>query len=528
MIKIIAMTVAVLALSALAIAGPPVISSAKRKFDHSRHAASASASGKSVDCASCHPIDADGARQPVRDHQRCASCHAFPTSCTVMTTPGPKGAARVCQVCHVPTRPDCLPKDLPPLPTKDTFTARFDHGPHAALGGAIEAQCATCHPGPAGADARRAPPAHKQCATCHVAGRAQPAITACAGCHVAATPSPAIQKPPDPFRLEGFDHKRHVAASKQNACASCHDNLGTASTAVPHPTMASCQTRCHNGKTAFSATGTRCTQCHRGTQPPAPITKVVAFTHGKHAARKMAISDCATCHAAQPGGELAPTLAAKDHAPCANSGCHQNEFMTREPRICGMCHQSATPWHKALAMPRSSGADSEWAGTMNHFTHLVTTSTGGSSNVTCTGCHGDLLAGGKPPEGHAACASCHARSKRPLMGECAACHVPLPAGTPRSEWSVRATFAHVTHAKDPRSGGTPACIGCHTNVASAKTRAELTPPKMEDCESCHNGNTAFKTTGFDCARCHQPANRTGVGVTTSATARAIAQHEATR
>src|SRR6185436_11212482 len=45
---------------------------------------------------------------------------------------------------------------------------------------------------------------------------------------------------------------------------------------------------------------------------------------------------------------------------------------------------------------------------------------------------------------------------------------------------------------------------CHTQVAVAKDIVSLAPPRMADCDGCHDGRTAFKTTGFGCARCHGP------------------------
>lgn len=522
-IRIVHVVVAVLALTfvSVALAAPP-IPIAKRKFDHDRHARSAAAAGEQAACKDCHRYDASGALRGGKEHDRCASCHTYPSSCATMKQRGPKGPARVCEVCHVAKRRECLPDDLPPPPKADSFTARFTHGKHLQLGASIEKDCATCHQAQAPGNARKVA-AHQLCAGCHNPNGARPTIAECAACHVAPTAKTAAAA--DPFRLAGFDHKRHHGASRQASCLGCHERLvGAGDAAMPRPSMLGCQTQCHDGQKAFAAVGTSCTTCHQGAGTPAPTRPDVVFFHGSHAGRNVKIKDCAACHSVEGDGRLTPPLANKDHQPCASSGCHQAEFASRTPKICGVCHDQVAPWQPAVARAREA-ASSEWYESIDHAAHLKTLArevAGQGGNAACATCHGDKLAGGPRPGGHDGCVGCHGKGQEPRMNACGACHVQdAPERRAPSEWSVRAAFqqadGHVKHALDPRTKRAAACTDCHARVAKAKTLADVEPPTMSGCDAaCHDGKTAFKTTGFDCARCHTRAPATSLSGTGAA------------
>jgi c(7)-type cytochrome triheme protein len=481
--------VVIAAASSVALAkGPPVVAPASRRFDHDRHAASAGAAGKPVACAACH------ADKPRAEHERCVGCHAFPSSCSVMQTPGVAGPARVCRTCHTATRPECLPRDLPPLPATSSFVPRFAHARHLAVGPSIERDCGVCHR--AQAEPPRQKP-HVLCSGCHNANGARPAMTECASCHASGAAKPAPASPAgDPFRLPAFDHRAHTTASKLTACLSCHDKPVDD---LPKPSMLGCQTRCHDGQKAFSATGTHCTTCHKASAPVPALKNDLGFSHTEHAKRNVKITECSTCHALDNDGTLAAPLSRKDHLPCASAGCHQSEYAARAPKICGVCHDAASPWARAVARPgKRRGV--EWFEAMNHASHL-----GPGKTATCETCHGDKRTGGEAPRDHRACATCHARGQAPVMTDCKACHGSTRASKlAASEWNVAATFEHARHATDPRSHRATACTECHTQVAAARDMAQVTAPRMADCDGCHDGKTAFKTTGFGCVRCHGP------------------------
>ena len=382
-------------LGGLAVAAPP-IPVAQRKFDHDRHVNAARQAGKSADCKDCHRMDASGNALPGKEHTRCASCHTYPSSCATLRTPGPKGPARVCEVCHVAKRKECLPGDLPAPPTADSFTEKFAHGKHLAFGVGIEAGCVQCHAGQAPGPVPKGQ-AHKLCSTCHNAQgvAAQKPISNCTTCH-AQSSQPKPTTPPDAYRLAGFDHKAHHAASQKTAgCTSCHDKL-VGSSDVPRSSMLGCQTKCHDGGKAFSAVGTKCTQCHKGSEPAIATRADMPFVHAAHAARNVKIADCAMCHGIEADGKLTPPLAKKDHMPCAASGCHQAEFASRATKICGVCHDAVAPWQKASSRAKPP-LQPEWYESIDHAAHLAKL---GNGNAACASCHGGA--------GEQLCVSCHA------------------------------------------------------------------------------------------------------------------------
>lgn len=481
-VALVIVVVVVCAASLASAAGPPVIGTANRRFDHDRHAASAGGPGKAVPCAGCH----DDTAKP--QHARCAGCHVFPSSCSVMQTPGVAGPARVCRTCHTPTRPECLPRDMPPLPAAGSFMAKFAHAKHLATGSSIERDCALCHSAQAGAPPAQKP--HVLCSGCHNPNGVKPPMSDCASCHGARTrPAPPVD---DPYRLTTFDHRSHAATSKLTACLQCHDKpVGDA----PKPSMLGCQTRCHDGKKAFSATGTRCTACHKTPASVPAARSDLGFSHAEHRKRNVKIDDCAGCHAVEADGGLAAPGARKDHLPCASSGCHQSEYAARAPKICGICHDAAVPWAKTISRP-GKAVTVEWFESINHASHLA------AGKATCETCHGDKRTGAPAPRNHRACSTCHARGQPPAMTDCAACHAGSKPSKQASPWSVSATFEHTKHAVDPRSRKPTACTECHTQIPAAKDLASVAAPRMADCDGCHDGKLAFKTTGFGCARCH--------------------------
>lgn len=491
--------------AAVAIAAPPpIIKVDNRKFDHDKHAQLSAAAGKPAMCASCHTFDGNGVRKGGREHPRCASCHTYPRACDLMKQAGPKGQARVCQVCHTPTSNRCLPPDLPPRPKADSFQSRFTHGKHLQLGTGIEKDCAACHAtqAPVPAAGAKKQTSHQLCAGCHNPNGVRPSMTDCQSCHVQPRAKPAAPAQPDPYRLGGFDHRAHHGVARQASCLGCHDKLiGAGESALPRPSMAACQGACHDGKKAFSAVGTRCTSCHRqATGTVGPVRQDMGFTHDAHSRRNMQIQNCAQCHTADQEGKLTPPLAGKQHQPCAQSSCHLNEFMSRTTKICGICHEQVAPWQKTVSRSKPP-LKPEWFERIDHSTHISKLGTG---NAACASCHGDKLAGAPAPQGHDACAPCHGRGQAPAMGQCAACHAATPAARAAvSPWSVKATFAHKQHALDPRARGAQTkCTECHKQIGQAKDLASIRAPAMADCEGCHDGKSQFKTTGFECSKCH--------------------------
>lgn len=488
----------VVLLARVATAGPPMRALADRHFDHDAH--TAALGGKAIACARCHPTSgtagvlADNGTNAVLDHGLCegSGCHgnafAKDTRCDSIKT---AKLEHVCGTCHI--KDTCFP--APPA-VVDRVRAAFPHGKHATLGASIETDCAMCHTAQAGTTSRE--DAHHACSGCHERG-AKPAMSECERCHHGGKPVPTAVATSD---LQ-FDHASHAATSKQRACLSCH---GTPATAAPDatilPGMLGCQASCHDGKRAFSATGTTCTRCHHSTAAAQPTHVAEPFSHAAHAARHVAIEDCATCHAAAADGTLLEPLAGKDHQPCAASGCHQSEFASKTTTICGVCHEAVSPGQKAISRASEASAKVEYFTGIDHAAH-VKVSPNKAANATCEQCHPATWTGAAEPRGHAQCAPCHGKGQAPVMTACAACHVKTaPARAAVSSWSVAATFKHATHATDPRSHAATSCVECHATVASAPDLAAIRAPTMPSCDTCHDGKIAFKSTGFGCVRCH--------------------------
>ncbi len=503
--------------ASVAIAAPPIIPVDARKFDHARHAKSAAgareARRRNAACTDCHKLDAQGKRIKAGEHAtRCVKCHDNPKTCrAVQKFPGtPRNPARRCDVCHRPTGRCKLPP-MPPKPATDSYEARFAHGEHIAFKVAIEKECANCHPDNAPANAPKVE-AHALCIRCHnkPGGISTKLLfNNCQGCHQA--PRPHAGPSGDPFRIAQFNHRKHHNVSRQASCTGCHQKMtNTGTDTVPRPAMAVCMNACHDGKKAFSAVGTSCTKCHQSRGGiTMPLPQNVVFSHAKHVPRNVKIEGaCETCHSIKKDGtaRVEPPNEGRDHMPCAASGCHLNEFMSRKVKICGVCHDKANPWEKTVARIQER-AETEFYENMNHASHLKRK---GTANAACSDCHGDKLGGGKAPKDHEACADCHGKGPPAHpMTDCGKCHTRnAPTRQTRTEWSVAATFEHKTHSKDPRSRNTTTrCVECHANVGTAKTLAELTRPTMQGCAECHNGKGAFKATGFECSRCHtRPKN----------------------
>ena len=478
------------------VAAAPFVARDQRHFEHDRHTAAVASAGRpAAACSTCHDSTpaGDPALHGKAEHNRCfGACHdhTYGITCGAVSKGGASGPTKqVCLVCHATLLSTCNPPGLVPQAQTPSFVARFAHAAAGHDTPALDGACALCHRTEAGPSSAT-PAAHAACNACHTT-TAKPEMTACAGCHVATPARPA--RAADPFRVDGFDHAAHSAASHGATCFGCHPK---ASGEALRPTMTSCRTGCHDGTHAFTTTGTSCTKCHRAADPPPAARADLGFSHALHERRSVRIADCASCHALETDGTLATPLHGKDHQPCATSGCHDTEFATRAPKICGICHATAAPWTKAVARP--GGPEShEWFEDLDHASHLRTA---GTTNSTCEGCH---VGGGAAPRGHRACASCHGSRARPAMTECAACHArTAPGHAAVSAWSVATTFKHATHAADPRTARPTPCVECHATIAGAKNLASVAAPTMQRCDGCHDGKLAFKSTGFGCARCH--------------------------
>jgi c(7)-type cytochrome triheme protein len=498
-----------------------------RGFDHADHAARLEKRGKPVECTRCHNIGKGGklAKFPDKKHRPCsdAGCHSpWPL------TPTKQEGETYCLVCHDPA--DVKAKKIdsfyPPFDVNPDHRVPFPHARHA-VPGATGKLCAQCHPGhgePAGTGTLTSADAHATCSGCHERG-AEPVMSKCAGCHKDKTVvgPPLAPAPWDDYRVsQRFDHAKHAATvgnEEGRRCSTCHDSLQQAKDGVrpPRPKMETCG-KCHDGQKAagggkvFAVTGS-CNRCH-GLPPdmklaaaPPPPANAPQFSHADHAKKGVNVNQCATCHTLD-GKWLAETpTKGKAHAPCADAKCHREEFFARTTTVCGGCHADARPFAPARFTPLGGGAGSaEFGRDFSHLSHVKNLGAGG--NNFCAKCHQGRFEAQATAQSHGTCAPCHGGDASPRMSECQGCHAlgaprgTLPTRDPSYPWYVRAKFQHDDHDVDPRSGQETTCLLCHDQVVQATKLAEIGRPRMAQCDACHNGKNAFKTTGFGCYRCH--------------------------
>jgi hypothetical protein len=400
----------------------------------------------------------------------------------------------LCAVCHAAAALDAairgsrdrLGASAPP-PGRADHRLTMSHGNHAML------QCAGCH------RFGREPRVHDRCRSCHASSPVdkRAPMSACAGCHVPASArTRGLGVAPSPYQTRAtFSHGRHagrVKAAGQEACLSCHPGLDElAGNVVPRPRKSSCA-GCHDGQAAFSTTEARCRACHEHRQIPiGELTKTGSrFGHALHADVK-----CVACH---PGGGRFD--ASVGHTLCATAGCHAAAFAERDARLCRTCHLGNEPWLAQHVDPPTRGLG-DFGVRFDHRAHQS------PAERSCQGCHiGDPDGASVGlSAGHAGCAgpNCHDATE-PVMSGCDGCHaLGTRARRQRTaaarRWSVRAAFRHRSHAATPDQKPVT-CDRCH-RPASRRGAPMPRPPKAT-CLGCHDGETAFKTTGHGCARCH--------------------------
>ena len=281
-----------------------------------------------------------------------------------------------------------------------------------------------------------------------------------------------------PFALGGFAHDKHAKLSGEKACAACH----AGPPATSPPAKATC-VRCHDGTRAFSTVDTACRRCHKPPKqvlPLPPLGAPATFSH-LGAAHELA---CNSCHTLGADRRALPTGAR--HLPCANAGCHADEFRAASPRTCSVCHVGTEPW-RPLASDAARRVVTEFGVVFPHAKHQV---------AECARCHTGITGGPamRVGPGHDACSTCHQD-----LSSCTKCHTQglLASRDERRRtepWSVARRFVHATHASP--------CASCHEDVARAADLASIRPPPKRTCAPCHGGGKAFKMTGHGCARCH--------------------------
>jgi c(7)-type cytochrome triheme protein len=488
-------------------------------FDHVAHDARLAArSARPPPCSRCHRTGAGGRLVGAPGHAACfGDCHG---------PPPPRAAAAaqtVCRACH---RPADLARgarargavDFPPYLRSPDFALTMSHAAH----GRVARACRACHgapPEPGRADAaraRRAP--HARCAACHDRKPAPGGVTmaACGSCHA---PARRPEEARAPRRAAGeypvrsrFSHRRHQSRGA-GACRTCHAGVVAATGLdIPTPRKEHCRS-CHDGKRAFSMLEPACRRCHGPPErdTPVPLLPRSRFSHRAHQQARPKL-DCSACHALDRAG--APVTILRGHAPCASSGCHQDDFADPTPITCNVCHVRSEPWRRQHADPTPAEV-TEFGAVFSHRTHLAASRA--NRPAPCARCHRPASDGRfRPRPGHTACAgeACHAPARggaKPALARCSGCHqlglVAARAAAQTSRpWSVRERFTHAPHAVEPGDRDRPVpCTDCHAGAASSERLADMPSPRKQSCARCHDGRAAFKLTGHTCSRCHTTA-----------------------
>jgi c(7)-type cytochrome triheme protein len=243
---------------------------------------------------------------------------------------------------------------------------------------------------------------------------------------------------------------------------------------------------------------------------------------------------CGRCHPMTLAGAL---VGRPDHATCYGD-CHGAAPAQRVPgrpysiaeesrRQCQTCHtpralgqaETGSQDRLTVAYPPFQ-RDPEHSVQMSHALHERPSLEGAG----CVSCHRSLGQASAASDVHARCVTCHARvvdassggdqssdatadnaggaGRITPMDECLTCHVQSYGPRTRPHlipgvFPVRDRFSHGAHA----ARETLSCRQCHADVA-ATDDTELSPPTMDSCRLCHDGDKAFSTTGPHCRACH--------------------------
>jgi c(7)-type cytochrome triheme protein len=239
-----------------------------------------------------------------------------------------------CVRCHKST------KELV-FKTRGAGPTPFSHKVHISL-----FKCGDCHNRifPTGVAAKRFTMADmeagKSCGACHDAKTAFTVRENCARCH----PVKEIQMQPSGAT---FSHKLHTGIYR---CNECHDRLFNPGAGNRRVSMAAMEKKqescgaCHNGKTAFSVTGS-CLKCH-------PVLKAISyelqsksvgdafFSHKVHLGRGYSCSDCH--YAVIKTGEERRSFTMSEMGQGQSCGyCHGAlmAFSVRDQNACNRCHK---------------------------------------------------------------------------------------------------------------------------------------------------------------------------------------------
>jgi c(7)-type cytochrome triheme protein len=296
-------------------------------FSHDTHLA------KNKDCKTCHSAIFNLSKKrtfsmaEMEKGLSCGTCHNGKKAFSVATD-------KDCSKCHRGT------------PTAITYrisvgNAMFSHDSHVngkGLG------CKSCHKG--GPMRRGVNMADmekgRSCGVCHNGKTAFTAAANCGSCHRGLA-TKTLKYKSRPVNDAVFSHDFHVQAYK---CGDCHTKKfdyrqGSRKTTMADMVKGKSCGSCHNGKTAFAASGD-CNKCHVGYKPANLTFKnnrgtiVGYFSHDFHTAA-YACSDCHTKTFPYGGGKR---MTMKDMQQGKSCGaCHDGKTAFAVTSSCAKCHK---------------------------------------------------------------------------------------------------------------------------------------------------------------------------------------------
>lgn len=342
---------------------------------------------------------------------------------------------------------------------------------------------------------------------------------------------------------------------------------------------ASADNRVDHSKTRFPLLGRHqnvpCESCHpasKGTRVWKGVPLDCVGCHSDRRTHKGALgTKCESCHDVSGWKSIKHTaaqhrfpLVGNHKVPCAS--CHVKGAHLTAKVTCADCHDQP---HRGTRSPCETCHNVEQWKTVSYKQHTYNPELlpGKHRTATCLECHPKFRFNNSSKA--VPCESCHKKDrKHEDLGPCRSCHTPLtwsdvspnrqaastqrdgtasdpsisPAsptpggrpeqgspgpsltGAPQTDlFRVKAKFDHIPHARLVKAQGLEAnCTPCHGGTgAQFQVR-----PKMQMCESCHDGKKAFDALGTACFRCHEaPA---GTQLAPLAPPSKIFQHEAHR
>lgn len=234
-----------------------------------------------------------------------------------------------------------------------------------------------------------------------------------------------------------------------------------------------------------------------GCQRRAAVVVPVVSEEGRFPHERHAGLTCTACHDLEAVLAGRPAMpGTRDHAPCDDSGCHQEAFTSAPGPLCESCHEAVDPVQPAGSplrpYPPERGRRS-LASAFSHRLHLdfALMEREVGFHVVCSDCHATDEQDTPAMPDHAVCGRCHAPEAAPPgapgMNRCAFCHQPRAGAPGRQRRFIVGDlhFRHQNHVVD-RRGVPTRCVECHQGSPEADTVGTHPIPSTRSCVGCHD------------------------------------------